>query len=300
MDKLEQQYTVREISFKLYGEEPAKTATEPNVIKTLTYLKNLINQPTDYPRLKAYRNDISNKEWYKGQRRARLGKYMSEVRKAETHINFENSEFLKQDLFVVKENESETCINRKDFIDLLKTDNFLGKLYSLNPFWEDIAKPVAPKNLKDKRPIVGKSPKDMTETEVIPSKVDIKKLKNRIRKDQFFKDRKELYKLILYRINKAVSTNTITFTKGKPPTFSIELPDGLLGNIIDTEIGMALSGEFDSEHKIDRPSQNRLESDLGMSIELTDKVNQQLEDAAKVSFLFHDKKDDQELLIIHR
>ena len=141
---------------------------------------------------------------------------------------------------------------------------------------------------------------EANEKEFIPSKNDIKKLKDRIRKNQFFKDRKELYKITLYRINKAVSTNTITFTKGKPPTFSIELPDGLLGNIIDTEIGMALSGEFDSEHKIDRPSQNRLESDLGMSIELTDKVNQQLEDAAKVSFLFHDKKDDQELLIIHR
>tara|TARA_B100001964_G_scaffold220913_1_gene264505 strand:+ start:734 stop:1555 length:822 start_codon:yes stop_codon:yes gene_type:complete len=230
MNKLEQ-YTVREISFKLHGKEPAITATDSSVVETLEYLKNLINQPTDCPKLKAYRNDSSNKEWYEGQRKARLDEYMSKVRKAETHINFENSEFLEQELFVIKENESETYINRNDFIDLLKIDPDLKELYSLNPFWEETTK----SKIKESAEAKAENKKEISSTA---------KSKQKARQDPLYKEIESVKKrmenkigtTLKYVLNKILSygykNKFIEYKETNPKMISITLPDDFLGDVI--------------------------------------------------------------------
>jgi hypothetical protein len=92
---------------------------------------------------------------------------------------------------------------------------------------------------------------EANEKEFIPSKNDIKKLKDRIRKNNFINNRRSLHKWLNYRIDQAVNSGNISYTKGKKNIYILKTPGALIDHVDNLELNdmIALESKLKKELK---------------------------------------------------
>ena len=121
------------------------------------------------------------------------------------------------------------------------------KIYGEDKTKENIAKPEIKEVVVEKKE---KNKKD-TNKEFIPSKSNIIKLKDRIRKNSFINNRRSLHKWLNYRIDQAVNSGNISYTKGKKNIYILKTPGSLIDHVDNLELNdmIALEDKLKKELK---------------------------------------------------